>query len=480
MALLDAFFAGLDPVSALAGGLAGALLAASVVGAIARASRVAAVARAEAGSAAAIALADERARALAERDAAIDQLRGETKRLGAAIIALERDRATLAQQLCDEQRGATEKLAMLDSAERRLHEAFSKTSLESLQQSGQQFLELAKLSFAELQQTASGDLDLRKQAIDALVSPLHESLARVDARMIEIEKARHEHYGSLTHQLTSVAMAHQKLETETRRLVDALRRPEARGRWGEIQLHRVVEMAEMVDHVDFVEQTTLAGEEGRLRPDMIVKLPGGQSVVVDAKAPLDAYLRAIEAPDDDARVAALRDHARQVRNHMTQLSAKAYFERLQPAPEFVVMFLPGEAFFAAALQHDPGLIEFGVARRVIPASPTTLIALLRAAYYGWRQERVAENAEIVSELGRELHERISKLASHFGVVGGALGRAVESYNAAMGSLESRVLVSARRFEALGAAKEGVAIDAPAMQDAVVRQLATSSGADEVG
>jgi DNA recombination protein RmuC len=200
--------------------------------------------------------------------------------------------------------------------------------------------------------------------------------------------------------------------------------------------------------------------------------------VVDAKAPLDAYLRAIEAPDDEARVAALRDHARQVRDHMTRLAAKSYFERLQPAPEFVVMFLPGEAFFAAALQHDPGLIEFGVAQRVIPASPTTLIALLRAAYYGWRQERVAENAQAVSELGRELHERIAKLAVHLGLVGGALGRAVESYNAAMGSLESRVLVSARRFETLGAAKEGVTIDAPALQQGVVRQLAVPDDAGE--
>ncbi len=483
MALLEAWFAAFDPVSlfagTVAGGVAGALLAAGIVRSIARARLAVARAQAESGTAAALALADERARAIGDRDAEIERWRDEAAQRGVSITGLERDRATLAQQLADAQRAAAEKVALLDQAEARLRDAFSKASLESLQQSGEQFLALAKLSFAEFQRGATGDLDLRRQAIDQLVLPLQESLGRVDARLVQIEKERNEHYGSISHQLETVALSHRKLESETRRLVDALRRPEARGRWGEIQLRRVVEMADMIDRVDFVEQASLGSEDGRLRPDLIVQLPGGQSIVVDAKAPLEAYLRALEAPDDAARAEALRDHARQVRDHMTRLSAKSYFERLPGAPRFVVMFLPGEAFFSAALQCDATLIEFGVSKHVIPASPTTLIALLRAAHYGWREERVAENAQAVSELGRELHERIAKLVSHFGVVGSSLGRAVESYNAAMGSLESRVLVSARRFEALGASKQGVVIDSPVLKEVVVRQLVAPDDADEI-
>lgn len=394
--------------------------------------------------------------------------------LAEAVGEVERERVRLAQALEDERARGVEGRALLDTAEARLREAFARASMEALDQGSRRFLELAKASFSELQTGASADLEQRRQAIDALVAPLRESLGRVDAKLGEIEKARAEHYGALTQQLAHVASAHQKLEGETRRLVDALKRPEARGRWGEIQLRRVVELADMLPHVDFVEQETLGGEDGRLRPDLIVRLPGGQSVVVDAKAPLDAYLRALEAPDDGARAASLRDHARQVRDHMTKLSAKAYFERIQPAPEFVVMFLPGEAFFSAALQHDPALIELGVAQRVIPASPTTLIALLRAAYYGWRQERLAENAQAVSALGRELHERIAKLAEHFGNVGDALGRAVRAYDQAVGSLESRVLVSARRFEELGAAKEGLAIEPPETLGLTPRTLVASS------
>lgn len=372
------------------------------------------------------------------------------------------------ERLESERVAAEQKLAVWNDAQQKLSDAFRALSADALTRNNQAFLDLAKSALGQAQESARGDLEKRQQAIAELLAPVRTSLENVNSKIQDLEKSRAGAYAALNEQVRSLVQTQEQLRAETGRLVTALRTPGVRGHWGEMQLRRVVEMAGMLDHCDFFSQATIHSEDGRLRPDLLVRLPAGKMVVVDAKTPLDAYLQAMEATDDQTRKARLADHARQVRTHMTSLARKSYWEQFDQAPEFAVMFLPGESFFSAALEHDPALIEFGVDQNIILATPTTLIALLRAVAYGWRQEKLAENAAEISMLGKELYKRLSDMGDHWSKLGKSLERAVESYNSAIGSLETRVMVSARKFGELKTAPLGVEIGILEPVDKAVR------------
>lgn len=412
--------------------------------------------------------------AIGERDRTKDEadaLKATTGDLQARVVSLSADLEASRAQLEGERSLFAEKSKLLVDAERALKEAFGSLSHTALKSNNEAFLHLARQTFEQLQSNAKLDLDSREKAISALVEPVKQSLLNFDQQLKELENTRTAAYSSLTTQVRALADTQDYLRRETGNLVKALRAPQVRGRWGELTLRRVVEMAGMLDHCDFIEQESGDTDDGRRRPDMIVRMPGNRKIIVDAKVPLTAYLEALETQDEDARRLKLADHARQLRDHLTRLSRKSYWEQYKnETPEFVVLFIPGEVFYSAALEFDPSLIEQATNEKVMLASPANLIPLLRAVHFGWKQEAIAANATQISDLGRELYERVSKLAEHWAGVGKHLSCAVSAYNGSIGALEGRVLVSARKFQTLRVTLGDKDIAAPAQIEEAVRSL----------
>ncbi len=435
-----------------------------VVGLLVRANQVTAARTAEARLADAL----DRGRLLTEE---LQSLRALMATEQQQVVFHRSEVSRLVTELNYEREAATQRAAAFDEVRDQLLGEFARLSSAALQQNNEQFLQLADTKLGETRQAAEGELAKRHLAIEQLLKPIGEQLGKYEAGMQRLEVERQRAYTTLTEQMKHLSNSHDQLHKETRNLVTALRSPQTRGRWGELQLRRVVEMAGMLEHCDFDEQVTSDADGGRMRPDMVVHLPGGKNVAVDAKVPMQAFLEANEADDESVRRTHLASHGRQMKAHVDALAKKEYWKRVDPSPEFVVAFIPGDPLLTAALEHEPGLMEHAVANHVLLATPTSLIALLRAVAYGWQQDALAENAREVQLLGAELYQRLSVLGDHVSGVGKGLNSAVAAYNKAVGSLEGRVLVTARRFVEMGVVPAGEKeLPHPPSVDATTRAL----------
>jgi DNA recombination protein RmuC len=415
--------------------------------------------------------------ALAERLRAAE---AEDARLTAELAAERAGRAEaaagaarLGAELSAERAGAEARVSELRSAHERLKAEFAELSASALRANRDDFLKLAEQSFAQLHDKSAGDLAVRQQAIDSLVKPLRESLEKVDTKIVELEQKRERAYGDLGRQLETLSTAQLRMHEETSKLSSALSTTRAAGTWGEVQLRRVVELAGMIEHCDFDVQVSESGEDGTVRADMVVFLPGGQQIVVDAKAPTEAYREAAAEADPARRLAKLKEHAAKVRGHVERLADREYWAMFTPTPEYVVLFLPGDSFLAAALEADPSIMDKAIDRKVLLATPMTLVALLKAAAYGWRQDAVSRSAEDVSKLGRELYDRIATFAEHLGNSGRGLAAAVVNFNKAVGSFEQQLLPGARKFTELGA-RGDKELGGPERIDVEVREVSKRS------
>jgi DNA recombination protein RmuC len=401
---------------------------------------------------------------------------GELTETRDACTTAERELASLTATLEHERAASAEKLQLVENAQVKLSDSFKVLASEALKSNSESFVQLAKSELAQHQIEARKELEKRTTAVDQMIKPITESLTKVDTKIEQLERERVQAHGALFNHLKNVTTQQEELKRETANLVTALRAPHTRGRWGEMQLRRVCEMAGMIRHCDFAEQETVASEDSRLRPDVVVKLPGDKRVVIDAKVPLAAYLDAIEARDEDTRKVHLQSHVRQMRDHIKKLSAKGYW-KYEDAPEFVVMFVD-EAMYRAAIEEAPSIIEEALEQHVLITTPTSLLALLRTIGYSWRQEKLAESAREIADLGRELHSRLGTFAGMFQKLGRALNTSVGAYNAAVGSFDSRVMVSARKLEEHGAASETKDLEAPAQVDLTPRVVQSTPQLEE--